>query len=152
MSSARGRRITDEEWHTVHRLFSRPRVILTIEPYPSIQTILGRLSERYELHFATSRLPEARKATVEWLEEQCFPPHRLHFLIRREKHSSLGKFHAAVEDDSVQALAFAGGGVRSFVLAHPWNREVTPGPLIERIRDWKTLERTLMGRAPRGRR
>lgn len=141
---ARGQHISVEEWHTVHKLFSRPPWIMSVKPYPSIQNILRRLSEHYELHIATSRLADARKATVEWLDEHSFPPHRLHFLMRGEKHLLLGGLQTAIEDDPVQAVEFEASGQRCYVLAHPWNRHVPSGLFIQRIRNWAAIERALL--------
>lgn len=111
---------TPDEWLVTHNVFSRR--VGELMPYPGIQRTLSRLSERFELHFATSRLSMARTATSQWLADHEFPDDiRLHFLQRGEKHLSLGHFFASVEDDLEQAMAFAHAGVHSFVLAHPWN-------------------------------
>ncbi len=107
---ARGHSITKEEWQEIHALFSEPRYLWLIQPVDGVQDCLRGLNEKYELHLATARLPEARRTTIEWLEAHDFPPHSLHFLRHGEKHLSLGEFAAGVEDDRAQAEAFANSG------------------------------------------
>ena len=63
-----------------------------------MQRYLKRLAQKFDLHLATSRLPKARRVTIEWLEKHDFPAHDLHFLKHGNKHVSLGQFAAAVED------------------------------------------------------
>lgn len=117
-----GNAISRSEWSEVHTAFSQSRYLSTVKPVTGIQDQLGQLSQYFSLHFATARLPEARQATVEWLDHYKFPRHDLHFLTHGEKHISLGRFHASVEDDPTQAQAFAESGCdRNFVIAHPWN-------------------------------
>src|SRR5690606_9407853 len=91
-----GNAITQEEWALIHDAFSDPQQVGSIEPVPGVQEQLQRLSDHYVLHFATSRLPAARRATIEWLQRHQFPPHDLHFLKHGEKHISLGRFEASV--------------------------------------------------------
>lgn len=136
--------ITRDEWSEIHELFSEPRYLWLIQPVEDVQQYLEQLSAEYALHLATARLPKARRTTVEWLESHRFPPHSLHFLRHGEKHLSLGKFHAAVEDDRSQAEAFAASGTRCYLLAHPWNILEGQHPMIERVADWtQLLERLL---------
>lgn len=135
---ARGETITRDDWHRVHDSFSEPDRLMSVVPYPGVQEHLTRLGTVFELHIATARLPQARETTVRWLREYGFPPHRLHFLGHGEKHLSLGRFFAAVEDDRAQAELFARAGTHSFLLAHPWNEMAHDGPL-HRHRDWGTM-------------
>lgn len=127
-------RITPEDWQTVHSLFAERDRILSIKPYPFVQARLRELSDVCTIHLATSRLPKARKATIEWLERNCFDfDYDLHFVQHGEKHSSLGHFAAAVEDDLDQALDFAKSRTRTFLVAHPWNQDV-PEPSPDNLR------------------
>ncbi len=120
-----GNKITDEEWDNVHNEFSKEENILSIKPYPNVQQQLQRLAKAgHDLHFATSRLPQARNSTINWLEKHKFPKHRLHFVKHREKHEVLHGFAVIIEDDLEQAQAFEKKGVNAYLLAHPWN--VTP--------------------------
>lgn len=144
-----GRCISREDWHVVHSLFSQRAVLLSIKPMPHVQAHLSRLAKHFDIHLATSRLSASRSATVEWLEACCFPAHDLHFLKHGEKHSSLGRFTAAVEDDREQAAAFAEGGTRAFLLAHPWNLiDDLHLPDLERVEDWASLTERILQLVP----
>jgi hypothetical protein len=85
---------------------------------------LGRLVKHGTVHLVTSRLPQARKATIDWLTEREFPEScDLHFLKHGEKHAFLKQLTAAVEDDYDQAVGYAMiGGTPCFLIRHPWNR------------------------------
>lgn len=141
-----GKKISKEEWHMVHSTFSKSRYLSTIQPVPGVQASLSRLTEHYSLHFATSRLPEARTATIRWLEDNEFPPHDLHFLKHGEKHFSLGRFDASVEDDPDQATAFSKSGIGiNFVIAHPWNESVVEHRNLRRVPGWNEIVEMLLG-------
>jgi len=143
---ANQRSITREEWNRVHDLFSESSRILSIEPMDGAIEVLERLAGDYKLHFATSRLSRARRATVEWLERHNLDRHDLHFVKHGEKHSSLGQFDVSVEDDPSQAEAFARQGIAlNFVLAHPWNESVTKCESIHRVPSWQHLAAKLLG-------
>lgn len=142
-ADAAGERITRDDWKKVHDLFSEPHRLNEVNPYPGIKQYLARLAEVFELHIATARLPQAREHTARWLREHGFPPHRLHFLGHGEKHTSLGRYFAAVEDDRDQAEAFARAGIHSFVLAHPWN-ESPANALVHRYEKWDALTVALL--------
>lgn len=141
-----GNSITKDEWNVVHAKFSEPRYVGSIDPMPGVQEHLERLSRRYILHLATSRLPQARKTTLEWLERHKFPPHDLHFLKHGEKHISLGRFDASVEDDLIQARSFADAGFgMNFVIAHPWNRSMANAATLRRVSTWNEIVDALCG-------
>jgi len=91
--SARNR-ITEPEWKGIHRLFAERGNILSIEPMPGAVEQLQRLSDRFDVHIATTRLPKARRPTIEWLERHGFPPFDLHFLKHGEKHAWFTPFFA----------------------------------------------------------
>ncbi len=141
-----GNCITKEEWKHIHDLFSEPRYLWLIQPFPGAVEGLHQLAKRYSLHFATSRMPKARRVTVEWLENHGFPTHDLHFLKHREKHASLRPFSAAIEDDYEQANSFVSNGdTPCFLLRHPWNQGKPIRKGIQWVNDWNDLtERLLM--------
>ena len=135
-----GNGISREEWKAVHEAFSQPERLLALEPIEGVQQCLREISQCYSIHFATSRLPIARKATVQWLERAGLPKHDLHFLQHGEKHLSLGAFFASVEDDLAQAEAFAATGIKmSIVLAHPWNECVAQRRNLRRMSGWSQV-------------
>lgn len=142
-SDRRGQCISREEWSEIHKAFSQPETILSIPPYPGVQDALRQIAERYQLLLATSRLPSARRATVEWLEQHDFPAHSLCFVNHREKHVVLGRFDVAIEDDREQAYAFARHRTKAVLLAHPWN-EVPRRSRIKRLPDWPSLVKFLL--------
>src|SRR5258707_1048025 len=61
---ANGCTLTKEQWGYVHDVFSEPRRLLAIEPYPGAQVQLRKLSERFDIHYATSRLPRGWRTTI----------------------------------------------------------------------------------------
>ena len=112
---------------------------------PGIQQHLRLVSEKYFVHFATSRLMKARAATVQWLESVGFHfEYDLHFICHGEKHTTLGEFAVAVEDDLDQALALANRAVATFLLAHPWNNVSDSPSALQRVESWETLTELLL--------
>lgn len=140
--------ITKDEWAGIHDVFSEPRYLWLIQPVQGVQEHLHRLSTVFDIHLATSRLPKARRTTIEWLEAYRFPPHDLHFLKHGEKHASLGKFVAAVEDHYEQAVELARSGIPCYVLEHPWNREKPAVSNVYRVKDWPELTEQLLALVP----
>ncbi len=140
-----GNSVSKEEWKHIHDLFSEPRYLWSIKPFPGAIEGLHKLAERYTLHFATSRILKARRVTVEWLENYGLPPHDLHFLKHREKHASFRPFRAAIEDDYEQAEAFVKeSGTPCILIRHPWNqtRPVIDG--IQWVDTWSELTELLL--------
>lgn len=140
-----GNSISKEEWNHIHALFSEPRYLWLIQPFPGAIDGLRQLAKQYTLHIATSRIPKARRITVEWLESHCFPLHDLHFLKHREKHASFRPFSAAVEDDYDQAKAFVKDcGTPCFLLRHPWNQTKPAVEGIHWVDTWTELTACLL--------
>jgi 5'(3')-deoxyribonucleotidase len=136
--------VTKNEWNSIHELFSEPRYLWMVQPEPGVQDCLKLLAAKFDIHLATSRLPKARRQTIEWLDNHGFPPHDLHFLKHGEKHVSLGKFAAAVEDHYEQAVEFANCGTPSFLLQHPWNRGKPQADKLKWVNDWSDLTKQLV--------
>jgi uncharacterized HAD superfamily protein len=142
-----GRNITKGEWKSIHDLFSEPRYLWTIQPEEGVHDHLVKLSGKFDIHFTTSRLPRARRTTIEWLENYDFPAHDLHFLKHGEKHSSLGQFIAAVEDHYEQAIEFAKSGTPCYILEHPWNRAKPVIADVHWVKNWSALAPQLLALA-----
>lgn len=135
-----GNRISKDEWKEIHELFSEPRYLLSVQPMDKAVEALTELSYNGRLHVATSRLPKARKTTVEWLERIGMPSHDLHFLRHGEKHTSLRSFDFAIEDDYNQAVGFAGvPGTESLLMRHPWNAAKKSVPQLVWVADWPAV-------------
>jgi uncharacterized HAD superfamily protein len=148
----KGNRITKEEWSDVHKLFSTPKYLMSIRPVAGALKGLRQLAKYGSLHFATSRLPKARKATIDWLEKCSFPSHDLHFLKHGEKHAALKQFTAAVEDDYDQAAAFAHvGETACFLIEHPWNRSRYRTEGVHWVKNWSELTQRLLTFVPKTR-
>jgi 5'(3')-deoxyribonucleotidase len=144
-NDAAGQAISKDDWDEVHPVFSRPENLMEIQPFPGVQDLLRKLSETFAVHLATSRLHEARLTTVEWLEHHKFlKPYDLHFLKHGEKHSSLARFFAAVEDDYAQARSFAHAGTKCYLIRHPWNRTKDPLSGLHWVHDWAELAPRLL--------
>ncbi len=141
---AGGNSITRGEWAEIHELFSEPEILLTIQPFTGVQANLRHLSEEYEIHFATSRLPKARRTTIEWLERHAFPAHNLHFLKHGKKHESLCRLEAAVEDEYEQARAYVEIGIPCYLIKHPWNANKPSQPNLFWVVGWPELVKQLM--------
>lgn len=142
-----GNGITKDEWKHIHELFSEPRNLWQIQPIRGAIESLRILSTRATLHLATSRLPKARRVTVEWLDNHGFPSHDLHFIKHGEKHVSLSPFNAAVEDDYNQAVSFAKlGNTPCYLLRHPWNQNKSVVEGVELVDTWSELTERLLAR------
>ena len=141
---ASGQAITKDEWSNVHAQFSRPDNIGSIEPFPGVSEHLSRLADVCGLHIVTARLPQARTATIEWLDALQLPPYDLHFLHHGMKHAVLTNFAAVVEDDYDQAVAFAEQRTPCFLLAHPWNKTKPHVSKVEWVKDWNELARAVL--------
>ena len=87
-----GNRISKEEWSVVHSVFSDEENLLAISASSGAVEGLRKLSDYGTIHLATSRLPKARKATIEWLEQNRFPTHDLHFFTPWRKACRTKKF------------------------------------------------------------
>ena len=147
-----GIQIAKDDWKQVHDLFSERDTVISIAPMPGAVNGLIQLAEHATIHLATSRLPKARKATIEWLEKHELPEHNLHFLKHREKHEVLRQFTAAVEDDYDQAVAFAViGKTPCFLIRHPWNRNRAAVEGVQWVKGWSELTPRLMALATGGR-
>lgn len=141
---SKGNRITKTEWTAVHNRYSDPDYLLAVEPLLGALEGLRKLAECGTIHLATSRLPKARKTTIDWLERHGFPDHDLHFLRHGEKHAALKRFTAAVEDDYDQAAAFTyTGETPCFLIRHPWNRSRYPLRGVSWVADWAELMESL---------
>ena len=141
-----GNGITKKEWTRIHDLFSEPRYLWKVLPYSGAIRELRRLAKTFDIHVATSRLPKARKTTIDWIESFGFPPHDLHFVKHGQKHVSLGTFVAAVEDHYEQAADFAKSGTPCFLLEHPWNSRKPRRKNLFRVKTWSELRSQLLDR------
>ena len=140
---ALGRQLDKSEWKAIHEEFTRNH-LLRISPYDNVKEHIARIGERFEVHLATSRLPEGRPQALVWLRNHEIPYRALHFVSHGEKHLINQQFVAVVEDDREQGYAFHTKGVRVFLLAHPWNH-VGPHSLLKRIPSWQDLMGELLG-------
>ena len=138
-----GNSISEEEWSDVHRTFSEESNILSVKPCSGARFCLEKLSERYEIHIVTTRMPNAWEPTVKWLRNNSIPHHFLHFLGHRKKHESLGGFSFVVEDDYDQAVMFLDAGTPCYLLRHPWNATGKPKRGLYWVQDWNELTRSL---------
>lgn len=147
----RGRSITSDEWHAVHDAFSDPDVIRSLDPIADVQVHLSDLVEYYELNLVTSRKAHAHAATRDWLQQNQFPPHALHFIRRGSKSTAVSSVLAAVEDDAEEASLFAEAGILCFLLEHPWNAQADPHRKIMRLPDWEAIKNALVEHSRRSR-
>jgi uncharacterized HAD superfamily protein len=142
---SKGNRITKDEWKVVHNRFSDESYLLSVEPLPKAVDTIHALAEHGVVHLATSRLPKARKTTIEWLAIHGLLSHDLHFLRHGEKHAALKRFTAAIEDDYDQAAAFAYvGKTPCFLIRHPWNKSRYHLPNVQWASDWAELMPALL--------
>jgi uncharacterized HAD superfamily protein len=135
-----GNQLTKEEWYVVHNRYSEPQTILNVSPIQDAVRSLNLLAECGEIHFATSRLLQARKATADWLAKHDFPKHSLHFLGHGKKHLALERFHVAVEDHYEQAVLFATeADTPAYLMRHPWNASRLPKQGVFWVGNWHEL-------------
>ncbi len=141
---ANGCAITNEEWLEIHEIFSQPDHLLSILPMECVQEHLAHLSTRFDIHIATTRLPQARQSTIRWLELHRIPAQNLHFLKSGKKHVALAKFAGAVEDHYEQAVAFAKSGTPCYLMRHPWNNRKPEHSDVHWVDDWNHLAELLL--------
>ena len=132
-----GRRFHKAQWKTIHEEFTRHH-LTRIQPFDNIKEHLERISQRFQVHLATSRLPEGQEKTLAWLEQHQIPFFQLHPVEHGRKHLIEHPFIAAIEDDREQGYAFSAKGVPVFLLAHPWN-EIGPFSQLKRVTTWQDL-------------
>jgi len=63
----------------------------------------------------------------------------MHFLHSGEKHASLARFFAAVEDHYEQAVGFAYTQTPCFLLTHPWNQRKAKMTGLTWVQEWSVL-------------
>jgi 5'(3')-deoxyribonucleotidase len=140
---SQGQRLDASEWKEVHDRFSEPSEVMAVEPIAGAVEAIHDLHGKYDIHFVTTRRPTARAATIQWLEQirmGKWGAYGVHFVAHREKHEVVN-VAAAIDDDLVQATLFAGRGIRSLLLAHPWNK--TSDKFLERYPDWSAIVQAL---------
>ena len=137
-----GRRFDNREWKKIHEEFTCNH-LSKILPFDNVTPNLRTISGKFDVHLATSRLDDGRKATVGWLTQHNIPYKRLHFVKEGTKHLIDEQFVAAVEDDREQGYAFHSKGVCVFLLAHPWNT-VGPHSPLKRVANWEQLTHELL--------
>lgn len=134
-----GRKIERNEWGNIHGEFTSNH-LPHILPFENISDHIGRLSQKFDVYFATSRLEHGKDKTIAWLQEHRVPYEKasLFFVKHGEKHLINRKFDVVIEDDREQAYAFHCKGTSAFLLAHPWNVVGSHSPL-QRIQGWEKL-------------
>ena len=132
-----GRRFHKAEWESIHQEFTRNH-LSRIQPFDNVREYLERISQRFQVHLATSRLPEGQEKTLAWLEQHQIPHSQLHFPEHGQKHQIDYPFVAAVDDDREQGYAFHASGVPVFLVAHPWNEIGRFSPL-RRLASWQEI-------------
>ena len=132
-----GRRFDRTEWTKIHTEFTHNH-LLRVRPFEGVSQYLARISDRFDIHLATSRLPEGWGQTERWVKQHAIPHRKIHYVKHGEKHLIGQEFTAAIEDDREQAYAFQLSGVRTFLLAHPWNH-IGPHSPLRRVAAWEDL-------------
>ena len=118
--------------------------IIKCKPIKNASDCLIELNQFYDIHLVTSRLPKARKATIEWLEDQNWTEFDIHFIKHGEKHMSLGLFYAAIEDHYEQGVYFVNSGTPCYLIEHPWNKDKPPLENLFFVKDWLKLKELLI--------
>jgi uncharacterized HAD superfamily protein len=137
-----GRRFDKSEWREIHEEFTH-NYLSKILPFDNVSHTLGIISEKFDIHLATSRLDDGQEATRVWLRQHGIPYKKLHFVREGTKHLIDEQFVAAIEDDREQGYAFYKKGIYVFLLAHPWNT-VGPHSPLKRVTDWEKLTHELL--------
>lgn len=137
-----GRRFDKSEWRKIHEEFTRAH-LLRILPFDNVKDHLKCIGEKFDVHLATSRLVEGQEQTLVWLSQHQIPYCELHYVRQGEKHLINHHFVAAIDDDREQGYAFNYRGVRTFILAHPWNH-ISPYSPLRRVANWEELTREIL--------
>jgi len=145
---AGGNGISKDEWPSIHEAFSRPEILRTVEPSHEAMHALNDLSRDFEIDIVTSRLPQAKEPTENWLVQHSMPFDQLLFVGHRQKHAGSHAFFAAVEDDYDQAVAFAAKKIPCILICHPWNRTKEPREGIQWANSWSQVATILRSKLP----
>jgi len=108
---------------------------------------LRRLKKRHSLILITGRPIEVKDATLEWLGAKKIPFDRLYFMQGRQKHEiARSNGHGLclfLEDHPDYAYRMAEDGVKVLLMDYPWNRNVENHCNIQRVKDWKQINKIL---------
>lgn len=138
-----GEVLSKEEWNKVHEVFSEPENISSLSLAPNSKEQLKILAERFEIILCTSRMLQAELATKKWLSDNDIPYGELIFCTHRKKHEPNRSFHAFIEDDYDQAMAFADAGTHAILIKHPWNISRPPHNSISWVSNWMEVAKLL---------
>jgi uncharacterized HAD superfamily protein len=118
-----------------------------IDLIPGAREILVGISERFEIHFVTSR-PEEIKNKTEILLNKNFPKNGFKILYSGEIYGgNLSKAEICkrnnipllIEDNPDYAIDCARNGIRVILLNHPWNANCEKHEKIIRINELKEV-------------
>ena len=103
---------------------------------PGARMALSRLKKRYRISIITARRPTSRAQTLVWLKAHHIPFDELYHT--EDKTQVPENIALAVDDHPLHALAYGEMGVRTFLMAQPWNQGVTHA-LLTRVTGWDDL-------------
>ncbi len=133
--------VTEEQLGEVFRRFNL-ETCRTLELVPGAKAAMRQLTLRYEIALVTSRDPESRAGTEDWLETQGLPYDQLHF--NDEKHALGIPYHAFIEDRHEHAHRIAGTGAAVYLLTRPWNTRPHAHPNVRRVDTWDEILKYLL--------
>jgi uncharacterized HAD superfamily protein len=125
----------EQFWHLAHA----PEALLELQPIEGARDALYQFTSMgYEIDVITGRPPFTAPATMEWLEKNHFPHHRLTFVDKYGRGGLHPSYSTVITLDELARLSFCyaiedSGDMVAFIatkmalpvalLERPWNRE-----------------------------
>ena len=106
--------------------------------------IIKDLNEKNNLYFVTARGNELQDITIKWLEKNGLSSIEIYMLgsdYKIDKAKEL-KCDIFIEDNPLNALQLAQGGVRVFLLETNYNKD-TKHDNITKVKDWEHIKRLI---------
>lgn len=106
--------------------------------------IIEDLNEKNNIYFVTARGNELQDVTIKWLEKNELSSIEIYMLgsdYKIDKAKEL-KCDIFIEDNPLNALQLAQGGVRVFLLETNYNKD-TKHDNITKVKDWEHIKRLI---------
>ena len=114
-----------------------------VKPIKDAIEALQSLLNKFTIYIVTSRPPQTRNLTLQWIKRHKIPFDKLIFI--KTKRDSKTSFNIFIEDHRETAYSMARKGVISFLLDYPWNQPnpVDP-PNLYRVKSWREIKEHLL--------
>ena len=117
-----------------------------IEPYPSMQETISRLTDKVKFTIMTGRPVEWMESLKKWVKENNITVESSlcasQFENGKLECAKLKDISLFIEDHPTHALSLADGGINVLLINKPYNQECQH-QRITRVKDWKEVGKIL---------